>query len=50
MATITAYEHASFTVPDVEAAVTFWRDAMNFRVEPEWLFMDDNYQAQPSSG
>ena len=33
MATITAYDHTSFTVSDLEAAVNFWRDAMGFRVD-----------------
>ena len=33
MAKITAYDHTSFTVSDLDAAVTFWRDAMGFRVD-----------------
>lgn len=33
MATITAYDHTSFTVADLDAAVTFWRDVMGFRVD-----------------
>ena len=33
MAHITAYDHASFTVTDLDAAVAFWRDAMGFQVE-----------------
>lgn len=33
MAKITAYDHTSFTVHDLDAAVSFWRDAMGFRVD-----------------
>ncbi len=33
MAKISAYDHTSFTVTDLDAAVTFWRDAMDFRVD-----------------
>lgn len=32
MAKITAYEHTSFTVSDLDVGVTFWRDAMGFCV------------------
>ena len=30
---ITAYDHTSFTVPDLDKGVTFWRDIMRFRVD-----------------
>ena len=33
MARITAYDHTSFTVSDLDRAVAFWRDAMGFRVD-----------------
>ena len=33
MAKITAYDHTSFTVADLDTAVAFWRDAMGFRVD-----------------
>jgi len=32
MSKITAYEHTSFTVSDLDAGVSFWRQAMGFSV------------------
>ena len=32
MSTITAYDHTSFTVVDLDGTVAFWRDVMGFEV------------------
>jgi catechol 2,3-dioxygenase-like lactoylglutathione lyase family enzyme len=31
---ITGFNHTSFTVPDVERAVRFWRDVLGFEAMP----------------